>query len=105
MKFSLASLSILALAPLAVFAQSDESIQEPKVPVQLTKFRVEPSFPQNKGGAIPEFINEKETPVKFTFINNESFPIQVAAFAGSFNYPGKTDPYANVCNFNIYNIL
>lgn len=93
MKFSLASLSLLAMAPLSVLSLATE-VEES---VELTKFSVEPSFLESKGAAISEIINDNETPVTFTFLNNENFPVQVAAFGGSFTYKGKDTPYSNVC--------
>lgn len=111
MKFSLASLSLLALVPLAVLAQIGEpepapaapaeAVESPIVeqvqkqePVELTKFSVEPVFKGIDG--IPDLVNEKEVSVTFKFTNNESFPVQVSAFGGTFVFPGKNEPYANV---------
>lgn len=107
MKFSLASLSLLVLAPLAVFAQDDTIPVDAPVegtlpeddygaPVELTKFGVEVIFTQHKGQPVPDLVNDKETLVKFQFTNNETFPVQVAAFGGTFMFPGKTEPYTNV---------
>lgn len=106
MKLSLVSLSLLALAPFSVFAQDtpvdtiveDVPVEEsapPYVPERLSHFDVEVIFPQ-KAGVVPELINEREVPLTFKFINNESFPVQVSAFGGVFKYPGKTESYANV---------
>ena len=92
MQFSLASLSLLAMAPLAVFALATEVEQV----AELTKFSVEPTFPESQG-AVAELINENETPVSFNFVNNEDFPVQVVAFGGSFTYKGQDSPYRNVC--------
>lgn len=95
MKFSLASLSLLALAPLAVLAQD---APKPKIieeePLLLTKFKVVPIFADNSEHL--QLINDKEIPVTFEFVNDEDFEVKVSAFGGAFRLPGKLEPFANV---------
>lgn len=54
---------------------------------------------------LPEFINDKETPVQFEFTNNEETAIHVAGYFGSFYYnkKGKIEntPYANLTTSKI----
>lgn len=104
MKFSLASLSLLAWAPLAVLAQAaaEPIINEPEVnePVVLTKFKVIPVFADKSD--VLHLINDKEIPVTFEFVNDEEFPVQVSAFGGAFRLPGKFEPFANVSDISCH---
>lgn len=102
MKFSFASISMLAMTPLAVMGLRATDV-EPAV--ELTKFTVVPSFPDSAGAAVSEMINDNKTPVEFKFENRENFPVQVAAFGGSFTYKGKDTPYKNLTTAKVGPIL
>lgn len=103
MKFSFVSL--IALASLDVFAQSDESSESVAEPVQLSRFTVEPEFTLSEDSSASIFVNNEDTRVTFKFTNKEPFPVQVVAFGGSFKYPGSSDPYANLTTTPITNFI
>lgn len=100
MRFSLGSLSLLAFAPLAVLGQEIDLAG----PTELSKFTVVPSFPESSG-LIGEFINDKETPITFTFTNQEDFPVHAVAFEGSFTQKGKDVPYFNLTTTELSPLL
>ncbi|KAF5101560.1 hypothetical protein D0Z00_000835 [Geotrichum galactomycetum] len=102
MKFSVASLALLALAPAAVFARASE----PEASVQpLEHFSVEAVFPDSEDLAVAELANDHETPVKFTFTNQELFPVQVATFGGSLTYAGQDKPYTNLTTVKVGSVV
>ncbi|KAF5122933.1 hypothetical protein DV495_004126 [Geotrichum candidum] len=102
MKFSIASLALLALAPATVFARASE----PEASVEpLENFSVEAVFPDSEGLAVAELANDHETPIKFTFTNGELFPVQVATFGGSLTYAGQDKPYANLTSVKVGSVV